>query len=108
MEISVRKRNSHGYINDVEIGTQDIHLATLSGAIPRWHSEIYLALDAGAVYGLNTEDLLGHSLIGAALGLRGEIAGCLHYDWYIGRALSYPAGMRLPRWHSGFSLELKI
>ena len=225
MEISVRKRNSHGYINDVEIGTQDIHLAALelafyqrnylpeavlytrlacrrglpvlfgakadspwegsptakyhmllldidyrktfslahrpavytmslhgqwtpgethlygadmlnignrytvrgfdgedsllgesgwylrnelSGAIPRWHSEIYLALDAGAVYGLNTEDLLGHSLIGVALGLRGEIAGCLHYDWYIGRALSYPAGMHIPRWHSGFSLELKI
>jgi hemolysin activation/secretion protein len=53
--------------------------------------QLYLALDAGRVGGQSADFLLGRTLVGAAIGLRGRL-GAFTYDITAGRPISKPAG----------------
>ena len=52
----------------------------------------YIALDAGHVSGRSAHDLLGQSLVGSAVGMRGQVAlmGTLSYDVFVGVPLYKP------------------
>lgn len=64
---------------------------------------LYAGLDAGKVYGPSVQYLLGDKLAGAALGMRGNIAG-LSYDMFIAWALLKPENFRTSAQSVGFSL----
>lgn len=64
---------------------------------------LYAGLDAGKVYGPGVQYLLGDKLAGAALGVRGAVAG-LNYDLFIGWALLRPQHFRTSAQAVGFSL----
>lgn len=59
--------------------------------IGRTGHELFMALDTGRVSGPTADTLLGTSLTGAALGMRGR-AGSFSYEITLGRPLSKPAG----------------
>lgn len=54
-------------------------------------AHLYLALDGGSVHGPSAAQLLGRSLSGAALGLRGTVQK-LSYDLSVGAPLAHPPG----------------
>jgi hemolysin activation/secretion protein len=64
---------------------------------------VYVGLDGGKVFGPSVKNLLGDSLAGAAVGLRGVWQG-LHYDLFLSRALYKPAQFRTSSTVAGFSL----
>lgn len=66
--------------------------------------ELYVACDEGRVNGPSADRLIGKSLAGSALGLRGG-AGPFSYDVFIGRALHAPDGFRSRSMPSGFNLN---
>lgn len=59
--------------------------------IGRSGHELFLALDTGHVSGPTAGTLLGTSLTGTALGMRGR-TGNINYEITIGRPLGKPAG----------------
>lgn len=61
----------------------------LETALGRTGSVLYLGLDAGRLYGPRVQYLLGDTLAGTAIGLRGGI-GSLRYDLFAGWALVRP------------------
>ncbi|MBN6710199.1 ShlB/FhaC/HecB family hemolysin secretion/activation protein [Haemophilus haemoglobinophilus] len=67
---------------------------------------LYLALDAGRVSGLS-EEQLGHSLVGTALGFRGSWRG-FSYDFFIGKPIHKPQGFRTSNIVSGFNLSFSF
>ncbi|QHI97240.1 ShlB/FhaC/HecB family hemolysin secretion/activation protein [Xylophilus rhododendri] len=67
--------------------------------------EAYLGLDTGRVGGPSAELLLGRSLTGGVLGLRGA-RGAWSYDLFLGRPLHKPEGFRTARVAAGFNLSL--
>lgn len=68
-------------------------------------TELYLALDHGAVGGRAARALPGRRLTGAAIGWRGA-AGIASFDLFAGRPLSAPAAMRAGGLNAGFSVSL--
>jgi hemolysin activation/secretion protein len=66
--------------------------------------EIYAGLDYGRVSGPSAPLLIGTSLSGAVIGLRGAIKG-LQYDIFLGRPLHKPEGFRSAKAVAGFSLN---
>jgi len=64
---------------------------------------LYVGLDVGKVYGPAVQHLLGDTLVGTALGVRGALQG-VHYDLFLGWALykpqQFPSGSPV----MGFSL----
>lgn len=73
---------------------------------------IYAGVDAGYVSMKNKDQndlLLGHSLVGAAVGIKGQIAP-LHasYDVFTGYPLKQPDGFGDKHWVSGFSLNFEF
>jgi len=66
--------------------------------------EGYVAIDAGAVGGCSTENLLGQRLVGGVIGLRGAV-GSLAYDVFVGSPLYKPKGFTSPDGLAGFSLN---
>lgn len=69
--------------------------------------EMYLGLDYGRVYGLNTQYLLGDTLAGAVLGFRGKIKEC-NYDIFAGSPLKKPKGYKTDNITLGFNLVYQI
>ena len=69
--------------------------------------QVYLALDAGHVSGPSAQYLLGQTLIGAALGLRGQfkLGGNLSYDLFTGVPLRKPKGYITKHPSFGFNLS---
>jgi hemolysin activation/secretion protein len=73
--------------------------------------EAYLGLDAGEVSGPSAERLLGNTLSGGVLGLRGSFRvskGQLQYELFVGAPLSKPTGFRTAQTVAGFSLSLSF
>jgi hemolysin activation/secretion protein len=66
--------------------------------------ELYLALDYGEVGGQSSQYLIGTSLAGTALGLRGNLLGGA-YDIFVGQPLKKPDGFRTASTTAGFSLN---
>lgn len=73
-------------------------------ALGKTGQETYLGLDYGRVGGPATEYLIGKSLAGGVLGLRGAVLGG-SYDLFIGKPLHKPEGFRTPQNVAGFTLS---
>lgn len=68
--------------------------------------QLYLGADVGHVSGQPAKWLLGQTLAGTAIGIRGQIklGGNLHYDIFTGRALKKPEFFQSRKWASGFQV----
>lgn len=77
----------------------------LGFALGKTGQELYLGLDYGRVGGPSSEYLLGKTLSGATIGLRGSgkkwIKG-LNYDIFIGKPIHKPTGFRTAKTTAGF------
>lgn len=68
--------------------------------------QLYLGADVGHVSGQSAKWLLGQTLAGTAIGIRGQIklGGNLHYDIFTGRALKKSEFFQSRKWASGFQV----
>lgn len=68
--------------------------------------QLYLGTDAGRVSGQSAQWLLGQTLAGAAIGVRGQMkaGGRLHYDVSAGRVLKKPEYFQTKKWVAGFKV----
>ncbi|MBJ7783354.1 ShlB/FhaC/HecB family hemolysin secretion/activation protein [Neisseria meningitidis] len=68
--------------------------------------QLYLGADVGHVSGQSAKWLSGQTLVGTAIGIRGQIklGGNLHYDIFTGRALKKPEFFQSRKWASGFQV----
>jgi hemolysin activation/secretion protein len=69
--------------------------------------ELYLGVDAGEVSGPSTQNLLGKTLTGAVLGLRGSYQK-LQYDLFVGAPLYQPSGFKTAKTTAGFTLSVNL
>lgn len=76
----------------------------LGWALGQTGQELYLGVDHGEVGGRSSEMLIGTSLSGAALGLRGGYKG-MAYDLFVGRSIRKPDGFRTASSVAGFNLN---
>jgi len=60
---------------------------------PLWGQSVYLALDAGRVWGPAAANLIGDRLVGTMLGLRGQVWQ-LNYEAAVGTPISRPSGFQ--------------
>ena len=67
-------------------------------------AELYAGMDYGHVGGRSTADLLGRSLTGAVIGVRGQWTK-LSYDFFVGAPVSKPEGYRTAKVTLGFNLN---
>jgi hemolysin activation/secretion protein len=67
-------------------------------------AELYVGADYGHVGGRSTVDLLGRSLAGAVIGVRGQWSK-LNYDFFVGAPISKPEGYRTAKVTLGFNLN---
>ncbi|MEJ1162919.1 ShlB/FhaC/HecB family hemolysin secretion/activation protein [Variovorax sp. CCNWLW186] len=67
-------------------------------------AELYVGADYGHVGGRSTVDLLGRSLAGAVIGVRGQWSK-LSYDFFMGAPIRKPEGYRTARTTFGFNLN---
>jgi hemolysin activation/secretion protein len=69
--------------------------------------QIYWAVDAGHVSGWNAQYLLGQTLVGTAIGLRGQfkLGGNLSYDLFVGTPLRKPQSFPTADAAYGFNLN---
>jgi hemolysin activation/secretion protein len=68
---------------------------------------LYLGLDAGEVSGPSAENLLGKTLTGAVLGLRGSYKK-MQYDIFVGAPLYRPEGFKTADTTAGFSVSVDL
>ena len=80
----------------------------LSSVIPRLNTELYLGIDVGAVYGKSTESLVGKSIAGTALGVRGNYASGLKIDAFVSTPLYKPQGYHTKKFYSGFTIGYRF
>ncbi len=80
----------------------------LSSHINTLHSDVYLGLDIGAVYGPAVEDLVGRTIAGAVLGMRGPFASGLSYDVFVGVPVYKPEGYHTSRVTTGVTLSWRF
>lgn len=73
-------------------------------AVGQSGAELYVGADYGHVGGRSTVDLLGRSLAGAVIGVRGQWSK-LSYDFFIGAPISKPEGYRTAKVTLGFNLN---
>ena len=68
--------------------------------------QVYAAADVGHVAGTSTQWILGHTLAGAALGVRGQVKslGTFSYDAFVGTPLRKPSGFPASGITTGFSV----
>ena len=68
--------------------------------------QLYVAVDAGHVSGNSAQYLLGQTLIGSALGVRGQakLGGTFNYDVFVGKPLKKPQGFRTSQYTYGVNL----
>ena len=76
----------------------------VSSVISRLNTEVYLGLDVGAVYGKSTEALVGKTIAGTALGVRGNYASGLLFDAFVSTPLYKPQGYHTKKFYSGFTI----
>jgi hemolysin activation/secretion protein len=69
--------------------------------------QIYLGVDAGEVSGRGAETLLGNTLAGAVIGLRGAIKK-VQYEVFVGGPISKPNGFTTAETTFGFNLSLGL
>ena len=74
---------------------------------PKQKAELYLGLDVGAVYGYGADLYNWHTLMGAAVGLRGSI-DTVSYDVFAAMPIRKPEGFHTSDVTSGFSLGVKF
>lgn len=67
-------------------------------------AELYAGMDYGHVGGRSTVDLLGRSLAGAVIGVRGQWTK-LSYDFFVGAPINKPEGYRTAKVTLGFNLN---
>ncbi|WP_189493941.1 ShlB/FhaC/HecB family hemolysin secretion/activation protein, partial [Formosimonas limnophila] len=69
--------------------------------------QLYAAVDAGHVAGPSAEYLLGQTMIGGALGLRGQVklGGDLQYDLFAGTPIKKPEYFNTAKFALGFNLS---
>jgi hemolysin activation/secretion protein len=79
----------------------------LGWEIPKLGQELYAAADFGRVWGPFDSYLLGKSLGGAALGLRGGFKN-FAYDVFVSRPLAKPENFPGLRWVYGFHASLRF
>ncbi|WP_082585651.1 ShlB/FhaC/HecB family hemolysin secretion/activation protein [Hydrogenophaga sp. Root209] len=77
---------------------------TLGGDVGEWGLEAYLGVDCGSVSGPSAQFLVGRSLAGAVLGVRGHLQR-MSYDVFIGKPISQPISFRAATVTAGFSLS---
>ncbi|WP_107860939.1 ShlB/FhaC/HecB family hemolysin secretion/activation protein [Neisseria weaveri] len=76
-----------------------------------WHyrpmHRLYVGIDAGRVSGPSAKHLVGQTLTGAAVGLKGQfnVGGNLSYNVFAGKPLHKPAGFRTASTAYGFNLN---
>lgn len=80
----------------------------VSSVIPRLNTEVYLGLDVGAVYGKSTEALVGKTIAGTALGVRGNYASGLLFDAFVSTPLYKPQGYHTKKFYSGFTVGYRF
>lgn len=80
----------------------------ISSVIPRLNTEVYLGLDVGAVYGKSTEALVGKTIAGTALGVRGNYASGLLFDAFVSTPLYKPQGYHTKKFYSGFTVGYRF
>ena len=80
----------------------------VSSVIPRLNTELYLGIDVGAVYGKSTESLVGKSIAGTALGVRGNYASGLMIDAFVSTPLYKPQGYHTKKFYSGFTIGYRF
>lgn len=68
------------------------------------NQQLYLGLDAGGVFGGNSENLTGKKLVGSAIGIRGRHFG-LYYDMFAGVPLHKPDKFNTNHLTLGFYLN---
>ena len=73
-------------------------------AVGQGGAELYAGMDYGQVGGRSTIDLLGRSLAGAVVGVRGQWTK-LSYDFFVGAPISKPEGYRTAKVTLGFNLN---
>ena len=74
---------------------------------PKQKLELYLGLDIGAVYGSGADLYNGHTIAGAALGVRGMIDD-LSYDVFAAMPIRKPDGFHTADVTGGFSLRWRF
>ena len=80
----------------------------VSSVIPRLNTEVYLGLDVGAVYGKCTESLVGKTIAGTALGVRGNYSSGLLFDAFVSTPLYKPQGYHTKKFYSGFTVGYRF
>ncbi|AFK63986.1 hemolysin activation/secretion protein [Advenella kashmirensis WT001] len=70
--------------------------------------EVFAGVDAGHVSGQHARQLLGHSLVGSVIGVRGNLFGQVQYEFFLGKPLSKPRGFKTPSTTGGFSISFSI
>ena len=80
----------------------------ISSVIPRLNTEVYLGLDVGAVYGKSTAALVGKTIAGTALGVRGNYASGLLFDAFVSTPLYKPQGYHTKKFYSGFTVGYRF
>lgn len=73
-------------------------------AVGQSGAELYVGADYGHVGGRSTVDLLGRSLAGTVVGVRGQWSK-LSYDFFVGTPISKPEGYRTAKVTLGFNLN---
>ncbi|MES2282525.1 MAG: ShlB/FhaC/HecB family hemolysin secretion/activation protein [Pseudomonadota bacterium] len=79
----------------------------LSVAIGNSGQEAYMGIDYGEVSGPSSDLLVGKTLAGAVLGLRGGLKN-MQYDLFVGKPISKPDGFRTAQYTAGFSLSFSF
>ncbi|AHG65588.1 ShlB/FhaC/HecB family hemolysin secretion/activation protein [Advenella mimigardefordensis] len=70
--------------------------------------EFYAGVDAGHVSGQHASRLLGRSLVGSVIGLRGSLFSHVQYEFFLGKPISKPRGFKTPSATGGFSISFSI
>lgn len=76
----------------------------LAAALGGSGQEVYVGLDAGAIGGPAAAQLVGTTLAGAVVGLRGSVVG-VNVDVFVGTPISRPNNFVTSRFTAGFSLS---
>lgn len=79
----------------------------LSIALGQSGQELYIALDHGEVGGPSSQNLVGHRLTGAAIGLRGNLRS-LGYDIFAGQPVRQPDDFKTAGTTAGFNLTISF
>jgi hemolysin activation/secretion protein len=69
--------------------------------------EAYLGMDVGEVSGPSTQNLLGNTLTGGVVGVRGSLKK-LQYDLFVGAPMYQPTGFRTAQTTAGFSVSVNL